>query len=435
MNQAKPNLVIIMADEIRQDVVMHNYARNVPLPHVDELRRDGVTFADCFCQTPTCCPSRGSLATGKYPHQLQLWNHGCRLPPEERTLGHHFSGLGYESVAFGKTHNMCPGFRSVTYDVKATMGSTNHGYNITDDNCVGVFAGPEEDFCDFVVCRQFDDFLGGRSAGQPFLAHIGIHAPHPPLYPPRRFAEMFDWRGIDLPPVWEEEARTKPAKQQAPRARWHALSDTGRRKVIATALGMSALVDECVGRIVKSLGDRGLLEDTLLVFTSDHGDLLGAHGMLGKFLNHYEESLRVPLILRLPGRAHAGAAPAGLTELVDVYPTLCDLAGVPWPEAPNTLAGRSLAPLIDGTGEHPREYVFSQIEHASMVRTDAWKLVHHTDDRCELYHLAADPGERQNLFGSPGTREIERDLLLKMMQTLGTHRREGFNPGSNGFFG
>jgi len=87
----------------------------------DALRGHGVTFENCFGQTPTCCPSRGSFATGKYPHQFGLWNHRCLLPPEEGTMGHHFAACGYDAVAFGKTHGMCPGFRSITYDVSGTF--------------------------------------------------------------------------------------------------------------------------------------------------------------------------------------------------------------------------------------------------------------------------------------------------------------------------
>ena len=120
------NIVFIMADEIRNDVTLHENYPFVSMPNIDRLRREGVTFRNTFCQTPTCCPSRGSVFTGKYPQQLGLYNHGCLLPTEEKTMGHYFSERGYDAVAFGKTHHMNPGFRSYTYDMEATMGSTNH---------------------------------------------------------------------------------------------------------------------------------------------------------------------------------------------------------------------------------------------------------------------------------------------------------------------
>lgn len=431
---AKPNIVIIMADELRDDVVRHLYPIRTPMPNLDRLRQDGVTFANCFCQTPTCCPSRGSFVTGKYPHQLGLWNHRCVLPAEERTLGHHLSAHGYDAVAFGKTHGMCPGFRSVTYDLRTTMASANHGYRVTDADCVGVYEGPEDAYCDFVACRQFDEYLGGHD-GRPFVSHIGIYAPHPPLYPPRRFAELHDWRAMGLPPAWPEEAGGKPRKQATPRGHWEALSDEGRRKVIAAVLGMSTLVDTCVGRVVESLRRHRQWDNTVLVFTSDHGDLMGAHGLLGKFYNHYEEALRVPMILRVPDDRQRGRQLDQLIEMIDVYPTLCELAGVPMPFPPHTPAGRSVVPLLAGEGAAARDCVFSQIEHAYMVRTTEWKLVVHTDDVSELYHLATDPGERENLYGRPETGAVERDLLRRIVQVLGTHRREGFNIGRNAYFG
>ncbi len=430
----KANIVIIMADELRDDIVRHTYPRHVDFPNLDRLRAQGVTFENTFCQTPTCCPSRGSFATGKYPHQLGLWNHGDRLPPEERTMGHHFAAHGYDAVAIGKTHGMCPGFRSITYDTTRAFAA-NHGYTVTDADCVGAFDGPEEAFGDFIACRQFDDYLAGKKHDHPFLAHVGIYSPHPPLHPPQRFLDLHDWREIELPAVPENEAATKPRKQGIPRDRWDALSEEGQKKVVAAVLGMSTLVDECVGRIVGSLQRHGQWDNTIVVFTSDHGDLMGAHGMLGKFFNHYEEALRVPMILRLSGDAQAGTRRPELTEMLDLYPTLCELSGVPLPEGPHALAGRSMVPLLQGDATDARHFVFSQIEHAYMVRTADWKLVVHTEDRSELYHLAEDPAEQVNRFGDPSCLAVERELLLQVMQTLGTYRRQGFHRGKNGFFG
>ncbi len=141
MTSKRPNIVIIMADELRDDIVRHGFTPAPALPNLDRLRTQGVTFTNSFCQTPTCCPSRGSFVTGKYPHQLGLWNHGDRLPPEERTRGHHFTAHGYDAVAIGKTPSMCPGFRLIPYDRNhAFVG--NHGYTVTDDDCVGIFEGP-----------------------------------------------------------------------------------------------------------------------------------------------------------------------------------------------------------------------------------------------------------------------------------------------------
>jgi choline-sulfatase len=211
------NLIIIMADQLRQDIVHHTRYPFVQLPNLDRLRDDGVTLGECFSQYPICCPSRASFITGKYPHQLGMWNNHCRFPVEERDLGHHLSVHGYDAVAFGKTHAMAPGFRSVRYDTRATMGSGNHGFDLTPGREVGVFEGDEEDYCDFVAVRQFADYLDSECNGRPFAALLGIYAPHPPLFPPRRFAELYPPDAIELPAVPEGEADAKPAIQQVVR--------------------------------------------------------------------------------------------------------------------------------------------------------------------------------------------------------------------------
>ena len=429
-----------MADEIRNDIVLHENYPFVAMPNVDRLRKEGVTFSNTFCQTPTCCPSRGSVMTGKYPQQLGLYNHSCLLPPEEKTMGHHFVEHGYDAVSFGKTHHMNPGFRSYTYDMEATMGSTNHGYNVDDETAVGIFQKDDDGFCDFVACRQFDTYLENdrEGSGRPFLAFIGIYSPHAPLYPPRKSAEMYDWKRVELPPEYEEEAATKPEIHGIPRQRWGHLKIETRKNIIATVLGMCTLVDDCVGRIIASLEQRGILEDTILVFTSDHGDQMGEHGMLGKFYNTYEGSLKVPFVMRIPDRSalsSTGKDFDSLVEMVDIYPTLCDLAGIPQPEGPWSLSGKSLVPVLGGQAAEHRSHVFSMIEHAHMVRTATWKLVLFDNDRSELYNLENDPEERYNLYGSADHRDVQLELATDLLRRLITYRPANHHPGRNTFFG
>lgn len=471
----KPNIVFIMADELRSDICLHENYPFVKTPNLDWLRREGATFTNAFCQTPTCCPSRGSAMTGKYPQELGLYNHSCGLAPEERTMGHHFADHGYDSAAFGKTHNMNPGFTSHTYDIRATMGSTNHGYNVTDEDAVGAFEGDTEEFCDFVAIRQFHEYLASRDATRPFLAFVGLYSPHPPLYPPVEYATMYDPRDIELPPHFEEEAATKPAAHETPRYRWRHLQPDTQRKIIATVLGMTTLVDDCVGRILASLRQHGLAENTIVVFTSDHGDQMGEHMMLGKFFNTYEGSLRVPLFMRLPitrgdftesagatsstippgshpteQARHAGHAPTSaapgptsavgvrfdqLVELVDLYPTICELTDVPTPEGPHSLSGTSLLPLVAGAATDHKPYVFSMIEHAHMVRTDRYKLVQSDEDTSELYDLAEDPAERYNRYGDRAYRDVMLELETELVRHLIRHRPANHHPVKNGFFG
>jgi len=314
------------------------------------------------------------------------------------------------------------------------MGSDNHGYNLTPGREVGVFDGDEEDDCDFMAVRQFADYLASGREGRPFAAFLGIYAPHPPLFPPRRFAGLYSPDTIKLPTAPDWEAATKPAIQQVSRQRWTCLDETVQRRVVATYLGMATLVDECVGRALAALNEHGLLEETLVIFTSDHGEQLGEHRMIGKFHQVYEGSLRVPLILRLPDGRWAGAERNQLVEMCDVFPTLCELLQVPLPDAPHTPAGSSFARALAGEAEH-RSCVHAMLESAQMVRTREWKLVQYTDGGGELYDLTDDPREWVNRYGDPSCEAVRVELTAEILRHLLRHPCGRFNAGGNGFFG
>ena len=146
-----PNLVLIMSDEARKDVLFHEQYPFVRTPNIDALRAEAVTFRNCFANYPVCVPSRASVITGRYPHQLGVLHNTHRLPAGERDLGHHLTGHGFDCLAFGKTHGTDRGFRSVTYDKVAAMGFDNHGYLEDPELITGVFEGPAEEYCDLVA--------------------------------------------------------------------------------------------------------------------------------------------------------------------------------------------------------------------------------------------------------------------------------------------
>ena len=430
-----PNLVLIMSDQARKDVLFHDKYPFVRTPNVDALRAEAVSFGNCFANYPVCVPSRAALITGRYPHQVGVLHNTHRLPTGERDLGHHLSAHGFDCVAFGKTHATNRGFRSVTYDTAATMGFGNHGYLEDPDRITGVFEGPVEEYCDFVACRQFDHYLRSRSAGAPFAAFVGIYAPHPPLYPPREYAGLYSADRIELPPrpsARDNEAR--PSIQGVPRRRWDAYPDAARRRVIAAYLALITLLDDCVGCIVASLRAAGKLDDTLVVLVSDHGDQLGEHGMAGKMGNLYEASIRVPLVIRLPGAAHAGTDRQQLAEMVDLFPTVCDLLGVPHPAGPQALAGRSLAPVVADPGAAHREVVHAMVREGQMARTESLKLNFYADEPGELYDLAGDPEEMVNRYDDPAYRDRRNQLLAEITRFLIRYPRLAVH-GRNGFFG
>ena len=430
-----PNLVFIMSDEARKDVVFHEKYPLVRTPHIDALRDEAVSFHNCFANYPVCVPSRASVITGRYPHQIGVLHNSHRLPAGERDLGHHLSAHGYDCVSFGKTHNTNHGFRSVTYDKVATMGFENHGYLEDPDRITGVFEGPTDEYCDFVACRQFDDYLRGRGGGDPFAAFVGIYAPHPPLYPPREYAGLYAADEIALPPrPSEQDNAARPSIQAVPRRRWNAYPDATRRRVIASYLALVTLFDDCVGRILATLRETATLDDTLVVLVSDHGDQLGEHGLAGKMGNLYEASIRVPLVIRLPGAAGAGAERSQMVEMVDLFPTICDILAVPHPEGVQAPAGRSLAPVVaDPRAEH-RSVVHAMLLEGQMARSRDLKLNFYADDTCEIYDLAADPGEMVNRYDDPAYRDRRQELLEEIARFLIRHPRAP-ERGGNTYFG
>ncbi|MDE0025135.1 MAG: sulfatase-like hydrolase/transferase [Spirochaetaceae bacterium] len=430
-----PNLVLIMSDEARKDVLFHERYPFARTPNIDALRAEAVSFGNCFANYPVCVPSRASLITGRYPHQVGVLHNTHRLPAGERDLGHHLSAHGFDCVAFGKTHGVNRGFRSVTYDKVATMGFENHGYLEDPERITGVFDRPAEEYCDFVACRQFDDYLRGRAAGAPFAAFVGIYAPHPPLYPPLEYAGLYSADRITLPPrpsVRHDAAR--PSIQGVPRRRWDSYPDATRRQVIATYLALITLLDDCVGRILATLRATATLDDTLVVLVSDHGDQLGEHGMAGKMGNLYEASVRVPLVIRLPGSAHGGADRQQLVEMVDLFPTICDLLGVPHPEGLQAPAGRSLVPVVAHADSVHRRIVHAMLLEGQMARTERLKLNFYADDRCELYDLADDPEEATNRYDDPAYRARQQELLAEITRFLIRYPRVADRRG-NEYFG
>lgn len=429
------NVVFVMADELRCDVAYHERYADVAMPYLDGLRKQGVTFTQCYSQYPICCPSRAATMCGKYPHQIGLWNNNVPFPREEKTMGHWFGEQGYESIAFGKTHGMNPGFRSITYDIKKSMGFDHHGYKPPTDRATGVYEGDPEEFCDFKAVHQFGEYLDARDGNRPFLAYIGIYSPHPPLYPPRHYAGLIDPAAIDIPDFDDSEAARNPAIQKENRSKWSRFPDSVKRQIISTYLGMCTLVDDCLGRILGLLKKNGLEDDTIIVFTSDHGDQLGDHGMIGKFHNLYDESLRVPLVVRVPGKAGSGRTQPQMTEMVDIYPTLCDLAGVSLPGGSHAPAGRSAAHLWDDPESQHRDAVHIMTEVCHGIRTEEWKLAMHGHGEGELYDLRSDPGEHRNRFNDPSCRDTREELTARIMTHLIENRRVGFNEGPRGFFG
>jgi arylsulfatase A-like enzyme len=260
-----------------------------------------------------------------------------------------------------------------------------------------VFQGPQEATHTCFVADEIGDYIRRRRAGQPWFAVAGIFAPHDPITPPARFLRLYDPDGLPGPRMTEQQ-----------RAR-HGLSDNDWRLARTHYYGLCSHVDEQVGKMLEVLEETGQADDTLVVFTSDHGDHMGHHGIGGKGAPGYDSCARVPLILRCPGIIPAGARNDSLVELVDLAPTILDACSA---ECPPFMQGRSLIPLLRG-GESAleRDSVLMEIgrpdgEQWKSVRTRSFHFAVSNDGDEELYDMQADPHQLRNIAGDAAASEL-----------------------------
>lgn len=428
------NVLFILSDQMRADVAYHEKYPFVQTPNLDQLRAEGVTFRAAFCQSPVCGPSRASLMTGRYPQQHGVTNNRCLLLPEERTIGHHLRDHGFRVAAYGKTHGQNPGFHVAAEPALVPgLGTSTWGpYKKPPvdtktstreiEPLIGVYDRPFDEHFDFAVARQASEFIRSQTHDEPFFLFVGLHGPHPPFLPPREFADLYTVDQIDLPPA-DPPSERRPALQLAHRRGWQSLTEDEQRRLSAAYLAQVSHVDAAAGRVLEAVDENGLSDETLVVFLSDHGEQLGEHGIIGKFNNFYDASARCPLVLRSPGLGNPGSDSSSLVELVDLYPTVCDLLGIP---VPARIYGRSLAGLLEEPAEQHREVVSSFLESKAvhevgadectpftrgmMIRSHTWKLNLYSDNSGELYHIASDHDELRNRFDDADVREVQLEL-------------------------
>jgi arylsulfatase A-like enzyme len=253
------------------------------------------------------------------------------------------------------------------------------------------------------------ELVEGRNA--PFFLWVGLEKPHNEMYAPKRFHDMYDPQEMDLPENRHfdrsrlpDTIRDNPTYPIA-----NGLTDDEMRHATAAYYANVSYVDEQAGRILDSLDELGLSEKTIVIYSTDHGENLFSHQIVQKQC-FFEEAVRVPLILRIPGVTEAGATRTQFASLIDLLPTLCEACGITPPEE---IDGQSLLPAICDNSPL-RSEVFSEFYEAGtaerMIRTERWKYVHSEGDLHQLYDLEADPHENVNLFGNPETAEICRDL-------------------------
>ncbi len=393
-------------------------------PNLDRLAGESVRFERAFCQSPVCVPARGSIITGLYPNR-----HGARvlrdpLPADVRTIAHHFKDHGYTTAAIGKMHFVNEkrrhGFDHRIYikDFYQTLTEDEKQILAKDqDQGRGENGAPSDlparFYRDNFYTEKAVEYLHTQSnTEQPFCAWVSFFMPHTPLVPMREYYERYDPAKLQLPHR-ASKALQNGFEGHLIRARergWYDQDEASLRNSLTGYYGNISQMDNYVGRVLQALEDAGLAEDTIVVYTSDHGEMAGAHRMWTKHIM-FEDAIRVPLMIRLPDKKKSGTVHSELIEHVDLYPTLCELCGLPTPAA---IDGRSFAPLMRDGNYTPRTHIYSQYDFCHNVftaddryvgqppiitiRTERWKLNHLNWGKPELFDLVNDPNEDVNLI-------------------------------------
>ena len=440
--EGRPNIIFLLPDQQRPDS-LGCYGNDVAItPNVDHLAENGIVFERCYVQNPLCCPSRYSVATGRYPHAHRVRSNWFAPRPGETSFAERLGRAGYQTAAIGKMH-FTPWHANFGFDGRIIAEAKfqtdcpddyarfldRHGYRrdqLFDTQSPEYIRRlssmtsilPQELHIDSFVGQSICEYV--RNTDGPFFVFGSFLSPHNPYDPPKPYDELFRNSRMQPRNMLSGEVDRKPREAYDyinTRIRWPFKSDEiteeQRLGMWRSYYGLNTLVDDWVGRIVQTLKDRGIYENTILIYSSDHGDLLGDHGLYYKQC-FYEQSVRVPLIVHAPAYFKAARIDEPV-ELKDLYTTICDLGGAT--PAPGTQA-TSLVPLLQKDADHQaREAVFSENYFGRMIRWREWKLVYYPGKPYgELYNLAEDPDEQSNLYEKMTDSAVMRSLKDQLLE-------------------
>ena len=442
------NVVVIMTDDQRDDCVgMHpRPLLGIKTPHLDRLAREGAIFDNMFVTTSLCSPGRASFLSGLYAHSHGVVNNFTDYPVDLASYPRRLQEAGYNTAYIGKWHmgeqddQKRPGFDYwITHKGQGKYYDTTFNINGTRKEVKGYYTR--------VVTDMAIDWLKNkRTPDEPFMLILGQKAPHGPFVPEEKYKHTYD--SVPVPyPASGFDLATKPKWVTQRLDTWHGIYGPlyGFRKnfpdkrpegvdrfvdFVRSYTGTINSVDDSVGAVYDALQEMGILDNTLFVFTSDNGFLLGEHGMIDKRTMH-EASIRVPLIVRCPGLVKPGTRIAEQVLNIDLAPSIVQACGA---KPLKNIHGKSWVKLLKGNAggwrkawmyEYNYEKQFPYTPNVRGVRTDEWKYVHypHGDgaaDRhmAELYNLKDDPGERRNLIDDPKYADIVKDLQAQLQRLL-----------------
>lgn len=459
----KPNILLLFSDQHRHDVLGCAGHPLVQTPNLDRIAREGARFNRAWCQSPVCQPSRASVITGKYTEELGIFANTGGFDTSWPTVMKSIRDGGYETASIGKTHyhgmpsreqaekagipydlrqynEFVKGFgwdylmeefdkyvhasrllRSPYTDYLAAQGEDlltayreqiKGIYRLTPTHWRGETSVlPQEHDLTSFIAGEAGSWLSGRNSEKPFFLKLAFVQPHVPLVDDPTWADYYRDADIQLPEQARIGAPNEIWGEYLDRLNGHSqvqtMDDAFIRNGIRHYLGMVSLIDQKIGEILALLESSGQLDDTWIVYTCDHGEMLGEHHLWAK-MNFYKGAVQLPLIIRPPGGTEPREVDE-LVELVDVTATLADMASV---SPPDGCRGRSLLPAFDNQ-DVGREFVRSRISRFSAVRNEQYRFTYDVDTGtpCELFDLTVDPGEFNNLVGESKSNSIIETMM------------------------
>lgn len=450
----KMNVIFIISDDLNCDFSTYGHYM-VKTPNLDRLASNGLVFNNAFTNFPLCAPSRASFMTGLYPDQTGLKDLNTLVRhrvPDIVTMPQNFMNNGYVSARVGKLYH---------YGNPGEIGTPGHddppSWNITvnprgrdkdeedkiisiDPNSRSLGAtlswlaadGKDEEQTDGIVATESIKLLEQfAKEGKPFFLGIGFYKPHTPYVAPKKYFDMYSKADIRVPavPVGYFETIPKPARDMI--RRWKVqndLPDSLARSAIQGYYAAVTFMDAQVGRVLDAMDRLGLSENTIVVFTSDHGYHLGEHGYYQK-MTLFENSDRMPLVISYPGQKTKGQVTSSIVEMIDFYPTLSKLAGLTVPEH---VMGKSLIPVLEDASAVVRESALSEVNNEYMsrfmtptygytLRTSKYRYTRWEEggpDMIEFYDRESDPTEMNNLAKDPRFSDIIKKLDTQLTKRI-----------------
>ena len=442
--ERQPNVLIVMTDHARAESITSQ--SQCLTPNLDRLAADGVKFNRCYTPTSMCSPARASLMTGTYPSTHGVWDctHTQRkewveVSPKLTHWAQRLSDNGYSTGYFGKWHvsqnKHIEDYGWQEYEIK--NANIMHGEYIKDSKVISRKQG----YKDFLLAAVRHDsktnphhpayelgieFIKKQATtDKPFCCFVSTREPGECM-PPKSFWDMYDVKYAKLSPTLRDDLSGKSEILRRMQSVWKDVSENDWKKITTCYNAEMTFIDSEIGRIIQTLHDTGCYENTIILFVADHGQMLGAHGLVSQGIGlSYEETMNIPLIVRLPKWLYNKSKEVrgkiiddALVSLLDVCPTILDLCGI---ETLPQVQSRSLRPLIEGTAnladwqEAYGEFFGQRFMYTQrMVWNGDWKYVFSPGGVDELYNLADDPYEKNNLAED----SLYREILLKMVNQM-----------------